>query len=568
MPDTTGTIQFEHKGIGKAIAHNRFVVPLNQREYSWEEEHVTDLFQDFSNAIASGTQSATYFLGTVVLTTSADENPEVCDGQQRLATTTILIAAIRDYFHSRKDTKRVTSLEHDYLFSTDVNTTETVPRLSLNVDDNEFFRSHVLATPGSPERSIAPTKDSHRKIVRAAELAAEHVQNILKPHKKENHIGVLLGWVKFIADGAQVILLRVPEDLDAFVMFETLNDRGLETSKADLLKNRLFKKAGNARIKEAQQKWAQMKGVLESLGIAEITVTYLRHLLITTHGPTKDREVLAKVRTEIDSQQKALEFLDSVAASAADYVAVVNSNHPKWNVYGASTRRYVSTINHYLRVEQIRPLMFAVAKHFSVKEARKAFRLFVAWSVRFLIVGGRGGLLDRNYATVAQGVGTGEITTAKELVKAMQDVVPSDAVFQAAFAEVKVSQSFLARYLLRALEMKKKGEPEPELIPNEDQEVINLEHVLPENPGANWPAIDADTAAAIYRRLGNMVLLKATQNAVIGNRPFSAKKPTLTASGYDLTKMVGGKSTWGLKEIGQRQSELAALAVETWAITV
>jgi hypothetical protein len=563
MSDATGMIQFEHKGIGRAIAQNRFVVPLNQREYSWEDEHVTDLFQDFSNAIAT-----TYFLGTVVLTKSSEGNPEVCDGQQRLATTTILIAAIRDYFHSRKDPKRVGSLEHDYLFSTDVTTTETLPRLSLNVDDNEFFRSYVLDTPGSAGRSVSPTKDSHRKIVRAAELAAEHVQNILKQHKKENQVSVLLEWIKFIADGAQVILLRVPEDLDAFVMFETLNDRGLETSKADLLKNRLFKRAGNARIKEAQQKWAQMKGGLESLGIADITVTYLRHLLITTHGQTKDREVLAKVRTEIDSQQKALEFLDSLATSATDYVAVINHNHPKWNAYGTATRRHVHTINHYLRVEQIRPLMFAVAKHFSVKEAKRAFRLLVAWSVRFLIVGGRGGLLDRNYATVAQGIGTGEIKTARDLAKAMEDVVPSDAVFQAAFSEAKVSQSFLARYLLRALQLKKNGDPEPELIPNEDQEVINLEHVLPENPGANWPAIDSETASAIYRRIGNMVLLKATQNNVVGNRTFAAKKPTLAASGYDLTKMVGAKNAWGLKEINERQTELAALAVETWPITV
>ena len=43
---------FEHKGIGELLAHNRMVVPLNQREYSWKDEHVHDLFTDFSNAIA------------------------------------------------------------------------------------------------------------------------------------------------------------------------------------------------------------------------------------------------------------------------------------------------------------------------------------------------------------------------------------------------------------------------------------------------------------------------------------------------------------------------------------
>jgi len=561
-----GTIGFEHKGIGQALAHNRFVVPLNQREYSWKDEHVTDLFQDFSNAIA--TNKATYFLGTIVLTTSEEGNPEVCDGQQRLATTTILLAAIRDYFYSRQDSKRVTSVENQFLLTIDRDTTETVARLQLNVDDNEFFRSYVVAQPDSVERLAAgATKDSHEKIVKATKLAAQHVQDIIKLHKEENKTAVLLDWVRFIEEGAQVILLRVPDDLDAFVMFETLNDRGLETSKADLLKNRLFKRAGSSKIKEAQQKWAHMKGVLESLGIEEITVTYLRHLLITEYGPTRDREVLDRVKREIDSQQKSIEFLDKLATSATDYAAILNPNHKKWNDYGESTRRHILTINQHLRVEQIRPLVFAVAKHFAVKEAKKAFRLFVCWSVRFLIVGGRGGLLDRNYAVVAEQVGSKKIKTAKELVKAMQDVVPPDATFEAAFAEARVSQNFLARYYLRALELKAKQDPEPELIPNEEQEVINLEHILPENPDGNWPDIDPEVASAHYKRLGNMALLKASQNSIIGNSSFADKRPLLKASGYVLTAETATDRNWGIKEITERQKRLAALAVQTWPIS-
>jgi uncharacterized protein with ParB-like and HNH nuclease domain len=150
-----GTIGFEHKGIGTALAQNRFVVPLNQREYSWEKEHVTDLFTDFSNAISTP-DKMTHFLGTIVLTTSEDGNPEVCDGQQRLATTTILVAAIRDYFHQQGDTKRVCSIESDFLSTIDRQTTATVPRLTLNVDDSEFFRSDILTRPDANERKIEP----------------------------------------------------------------------------------------------------------------------------------------------------------------------------------------------------------------------------------------------------------------------------------------------------------------------------------------------------------------------------------------------------------------------------
>lgn len=98
----TNEISFEHKGIGSVLAQNRLVVPLNQREYSWEEDHVKELFQDFSSALA--VKQGAYFLGTLVFTKGANDHPEVSDGQQRLATTTILLAAVRDFFRRRRMT--------------------------------------------------------------------------------------------------------------------------------------------------------------------------------------------------------------------------------------------------------------------------------------------------------------------------------------------------------------------------------------------------------------------------------------------------------------------------------
>lgn len=351
-------------------------------------------------------------------------------------------------------------------------------------------------------------------------------------------------------------------------MFETLNDRGLKASQADLLKNHLLSYTGSSRIREGQQKWAKMLGVLESLGQEDITVTYLHHLLITKYGPTKEREVFGKIKATIDSQNRAMEFLEELAGSANDYAALFNSDHKKWNEYGTSTRKHITTINRDLRVEQIRPLMFAVAKHFSVKEAKRAFRLFVFWSVRFLIFGGRGGLLDRNYALAAQKIGTGIITTADALLAVMQEILPSDAEFEVAFAEAKVSKSHLARYLLRALELKRKGNPEPEFVPSDDEQIINLEHILPENPDAKWLGIDPDTAAAYYNRLGNLCILQATKNTLIGNSDFDTKKPTLKASGYVLTSDVAQNASWGVAEISARQKKLAEIAIETWPLYV
>src|SRR5262245_44215164 len=142
-------IGFDHLGIGSVLSRNRLTVPLNQREYSWTRKHVTDLLTDFSKAI--GLKKKAYFLGTIVFTRTDDDALEVIDGQQRLATTTILIAAIRDFLLSRKEDVLVNSIEQDFLFKVIREKKEKAPRLSLNLQDKAYFAARVLERPKSPE---------------------------------------------------------------------------------------------------------------------------------------------------------------------------------------------------------------------------------------------------------------------------------------------------------------------------------------------------------------------------------------------------------------------------------
>ena len=563
MATSDEKIHFEHKGIGTVLKDHRLAVPPNQREYSWEDEHVKDLFSDFANAIANN--QGTYFLGTIVLTRGEGDLPEVADGQQRLATTTILLAGIRDYFARKNDDLRVQSMER-FLMEIDLGSTENVPKLRLNVDDNEFFRKFVLLPPSDPGRKVKPTKESHNLIQRATQLAAKHLHDVLEPYKEQDHAKRLKEYVDFVEEGAQVIVLRVPDHLNAYVMFETLNDRGLKASQADLIKNHLLSQCSPDRLMEAQTKWAGMVSTLESLGKGEITVSYLHHLLTTQIGPMKASEVLDKVRSRTSSQVKAFEFLDDAAGGAHDYAALFNPAHTKWNKYGTSIRSHISTIHTDLQVEQIQPLMFAAARHLSVKEAKVVFRRFVFWSVRFLIAGGRGGLLNNWYGQAAQKITSGEIKTAAALTKFLLEILPPDALFEEEFTRARVSQPRLARYYLRALEQGRAGEAEPEWLPNTDEQVINLEHILPEHPQTNWPEIEEDVARAYWRRLGNMAILQAAENTEIGNAPFSDKKKAFKKSGYAFTHSISDYDAWGVTEIEGRQKALAKVAVKTWPI--
>lgn len=559
MPPTNSQIQFEHIGIATAIKRNLLQVPANQREYKWEEKHILDLFQDITTSISS--RKPSYFLGTIVLTSGLNNRYEVADGQQRLATTTILLSVIRDWYAEHDAPLLVQSIENSFLF--DINRTQEalVPRLTLNTDDNEYFIKRILSKPGSAERNIEATKPSHRRIEAAADLAREHIKNFLRPISEKSHREALETITSYLEFQAQVVVLAVMDDLNAFVMFETLNDRGLKTSQADLVKNHLFGVAKD-RMAEAQHKWSEMMGALEALGIDDIALTYLRHYLIARHGHTRERDVFEQIRGLGAGPQNAIQLLDDFARSSHDYVAILSPDHAKWGDYDESVRRSIKTIQQ-VRVVVVRPLMLALAKSFSPEELAKAFKQLVSWSVRFLIVGGgRGGTIEEGYGELARSVHRGIIKTAKDL-SSKAAFIPNDADFATSFSNAQVSQAYLARYYLRALELTRQQQPQAELIPNEDK-IITLEHILPAEPENNWTHINSDVAESLYKRIGNLCLLPERVNSDLRSAPFSEKKKAYKNSGFMLTNEISELDTWGAKEVVERQGRLAELALKTW----
>jgi hypothetical protein len=564
--------EFHIKGIGSLLKVGRLAVPLNQRSYMWSDEHVRALLQDFDEAISNDDDD--YFLGTIVLVQHEREDPSIADGQQRLATTTILFARIRDLLATVSREIAANSVDTDFVRSIDRDTEQLLPRLTLNAEDHDFFFRRVIPNPGESQgRHVEATRQSHRRLIAASEIVTEFLSDKLKPLRKESHADWLLKWVKFVEFKASVVVVTVPDEVGAFRIFETLNDRGLRAGQADILKNYFFSKAAK-RIVEAQTMWSATATGIESLGEDEgdeKLITYIRHFWVTTHGPTKERELAAQIKLEIGGETKTIEFLSDASASVQIYLALWNPKHSKWSDYKSSVRRNVETISEHLQVKQIRPLMFAVALHFDKIEAEKAFKLFVTWSVRFLIFGGRGGMLDQQYSLRAQEVGLKKITTARALRDAMQKYVPSDKEFEEAFATARVSRAHLARYYLRAIEKTLTDDPQPEYVANEDVQDITLEHILPFEPTADW-GVDEETARAGQKLLGNMVLLKADQNRDVGNSDFVAKQRVYADSGYYVTKSVATTrvcepSKWTMQDIRNRQTELAKLAVKTWTLS-
>src|ERR1700722_10530482 len=160
MSDTKSQIAFEQVGLGSVLKYNQLVVPPNQREYSREERQVTQRFQGFAKVISDGEQG--YFLGPIVTIPRISGHLAVVDGQQRLATTAILFAAIRDYLSGKEDVL-VESINNEFLTGIDRTKRARVPRLRLNIDDNELFGYLLAPTNGEPKCS----RSSHDRLKEA-----------------------------------------------------------------------------------------------------------------------------------------------------------------------------------------------------------------------------------------------------------------------------------------------------------------------------------------------------------------------------------------------------------------
>lgn len=566
----SGKFDFDSMGIGDLLKRGLLTVPPNQRSYAWGEKHVRELLQDLNEAITN--DDPDYFLGTVVLVLKPNGVPSIADGQQRIATTSILLARMRDLQTHLKRGPRAQAIENTYLREIDVDTEEHVPKLRLNVEDNEYFSKTILDVQ-SVSNGIPPLPNpekvvSNEKLRVASNVIAGFLTDLTKPFKPEQQSDYLNRWLKFIREKTSVVVVTAPDEVGAYRMFETLNDRGLKASQADILKNYLFSKA-MGRLEEAQSLWSIIAGAIESLGDQDGSrlVTYIRQYWVVTHGPTKERELAAQIKSEITSEARALSFLKECADAVNTYVALWSSHHPLWLKHRAGTRNAIDTIAHHLQVEQIRPLMFAVALRFPPAETERAFRLFVSWSVRFLIFGGRGGMLDSQYSLRAKEVGQGDLTTAAGLRAAMARYIPTDPEFETAFATARVSRARLARYYLRAIENELSGSEQPEFVANEDVEAVNLEHVLPLTPGDEWGVSD-DEAEAVQKLIGNLALMQAGPNSAEGNKPFSEKKKAYAQSAFVTTKSIADAPTWDAASIRGRQEQLAKYALRTWPLTL
>lgn len=551
-------ISIQLDGISNVLKTRRFRVPAYQRSYAWEAEHVEALLADINDAIKA--KEKEYFLGSIVVTGPVDRRYEVVDGQQRLTTVSLLISAIRDKFRDQQDFEAETSIRNDFLANVDRKTKEREPKLVMNEVDNELYQE-LLEDKSAIDVSRFP-RQSHKRLLAAANCMRRYIDELCE-HASDSE-EALHDWLDYLESNLKVILVTAPDDSNAFVIFETLNDRGLELAISDLLKNYLFHRSGD-KLEETKNRWLTMVATLESASDDPLVVTYLRHFAMSKYGLVREKELFGIIKKKVTSKKLALQFSTELSNTAKTYAGLINTDHELWSKYDADARDAVYALN-LLGMVQVRPLLLAILDKLEPKKVSAAFKKLVAVAVRFQIVGGAGGgTLERIYSDAARGVTDGKLTSIDDILKGFT-TLPADSAFIAAFSVASISKQALARYYLRMLETEAPG-ISGELVPNADTARVNLEHVLPITLSDTWSKDwSADDAKAYQRRLGNMAIMAAKVNSTLGNDEFAKKKIELAKSSFAFTKMISNYAKWDNSAIEKRQAAMAEVAAKVWSV--
>lgn len=536
-------------------------VPLFQRDYSWKKEHWEDLWQDILSLHQNPASS--HYMGALVLqgTSSSDKEFQIIDGQQRLATLSILAIAIINKIHKlvgpdndndpNKDRQEI--LKRTYLSDKDPRSLRYSSKLLLNENNDDFYQSNLINL--RKPINIRTLSKSNQLLWQAFEYFSgqlEQLQTIINDGEK---LAIFL--TDTVAKRLLFIQISVEDELNAYTVFETLNARGVELSSTDLLKNYLFSLfAGPDDRSAAQRQWRRITNIVEMQKFPE----FLRYYLSLTNTRVRRERLFKLVRESVKDNQQAFGLLDQLENYSSLFVALGNSNDEFW-LDNPENRQYVHELELF-RVKQAYPSIFAAYEKFSPQDFTRLLKLVVVISFRYTVVSSLNpNELEKTYNKIAISINNEEITTPRQVFERLRPVYVSDEKFKQDFSLLTIPtngrKKKLARYLLWKLE---KDASNIEV----DKDSFSIEHILPESPSEEWrkDLTDSQIEDMVYR-LGNLTPLEPGINRDIGNSGYSQKKEQYQKSAYTLSQQITAED-WTPNTIAARQEALARCAVYIW----
>ena len=472
----------------------------------------------------------------------------------------MISAAISRAWKDEGFTKRSDGVARDYLGSEDRRTKTIIPKFTLNELNDSVFQKVVVNGHAFKPAERKRQERSNVLLIDAYHLVTRSLKEWLA--RFSDHESALLDLEDFMVSKVQMIVIDVGDSSDAFVIFETLNDRGLELAISDLVKNYLFSKAG-MQIEKFKLIWAEI-GVLVG---GENLTAFLRHYWLSAEGMVRERDLYRVLRKKATNRATARQLLDRLREVADLYSALSNPEHAFWADFDAEARNHLEALMLF-KVTQFRPVALAVMDAYDAKNITKALRLLKVISFRYTVVSGLGtGNLERYYTDAALAVRSKTAKSPQQLFSYLRPAYVSDERFQQDFADKSFTKASVARYILS--EINDAEESDTERMVAESTGRITLEHILPKKPGKEWKEVTSkiEDMRTYVDRIGNLTLLEKGRNRGLANSDFKTKRTNAySKSSLQINQGLAKLSTWDDRQIEERCKRLAISAAKIWRV--
>ena len=578
----------------------RYVIPFFQRGYVWGSRNWNQLKQDIEEQILEPAQNGDltaqeHFFGPVVVAEKPGYHPrfkvfDIIDGQQRFTTVYLMLA----YFRRRLDalmTKAPKAREHH----------EEIGRWLINRTEDgatldDYWRIKLFSVKG--DRLATYYAVFGHRNPRTSALQDDlflYLPNGNISGKFERWMGRNFGdsgeediwrWVRALAQCLKVVWIPLGRRDDPQAIFESLNDKGIPLTAAELMCNCLFKPLIEAESDYEslhRSKWLDVQRIDRSSPVAEVFdfEEYLRHLFSIGHskivGKGRRLYVFFKQHNKNLNAGTANSHLDNIAQSAPLYRRILGESTGGLTPVDGLLKKIGET-----NMTSCRPFLLAILK----KERdgvipagdvetlfKEVYVLLVRRKVAELPVTRYDSFFPSLVDRMADPDRVAPTVLLHEAIRKEQLWV-GDGVFKEALARRPVYRSReigFTRLILEEIDRHLAGEHSGELPDYSTLDTV--EHVAPQNieTSDDWKMeLGEDARSEDYTRIintaGNLCLRKRERNSEMGRLPFAKKQELLRLSpsrlALDIADRVG---PWNFKAIQTRSAQLADIAARIWA---
>lgn len=541
--------------VSQMLSGNKISVPAYQRAYSWGEKQTSQFLTDLKDYLASQAAS-NYYFGHFLFEDKGHREYAIIDGQQRLTTITIFLAAI--YRHLEKTGAEI-SEEERLLYNEAIKVGQTY-RFSTVDYDNQLFRDYVINGTKNDRNGLET--ESQKRIADAYDYFAAEVGKY-----DDETVRKMLAAV---AD-ADCTTHTVRNEAEAIQMFIFQNNRGKRPSNLEIIKAQfLYCIHLNAAAEDKEELIKEVRNHFEDIyrfisrvegNIDEDDV--LAYTLRVYFNNLKEGNAMRKIGGELAVRDTCLKFISNFTLSLANSFTQVKA------FFDNEKTDYAT---HCLRIVGQPAIMFpfvikAYSQGVSNEDFAKMAKALTSMFLRNRVIGTRAVLTDR-LSDVFREFSSGDVSGIVKHIEWLKTTTDgwwdywNDRQFRNALEGNFAGEHSIAKIILWLYEnhLIRRGKAGYGFKRYGDVESAQCEHIAPatEDPDNGYCPYDQEFYDKYLDCLGNYLLLSGHHNESIGNIPFEQKRETYTQllQQQEVRDLTENDHTWDKQKINIRKEHI------------